>query len=130
MAAILLSVFLIYPPGQEVAQIPKVVIADDTNGNHSKTGNGRLNLQGGETISVTSFTFEGNTMITSADLERLTNPYLNRPLAQADVESVTGRIKALYSQQSHPGVDVYALAVKPNSHALTIIIKEKPKKKS
>ncbi len=126
MVTILLNVFLIYPPGQEIAQVPRVVISEDS----GKKGEGRLELPGGETVAVSTFTFQGNKAIKTEDLERLTNPYLNRPLSLAEVQSICGRIKALYNQQGYPDAEVYALAVGKNAHTLQIVIEEKGSTKS
>jgi hemolysin activation/secretion protein len=82
-----------------------------------------FSLRGGKTIVVQKFEFEGNSGITTAQLERLTNHYLNRTLSESNLSEIKLRIEILYRSKGYSNVEV-AIAPSQKDDTLTFIIKE------
>lgn len=72
---------------------------------------------------VRQFEFVGNSGITTAQLERLTNHYLNRTLSESNLSEIKLRIEILYRSKGYANVEV-AIAPKQKPDTLTFIIKE------
>ena len=85
-----------------------------------------LNLKDGKTIIVTQFQFSGNADIPTQQLQRLTNPYLNRILSESDLTEVEERISLLYKSKGYSSVQVI-IPFKQQGSILMIAIKEGPK---
>lgn len=88
-----------------------------------------FSLDGGKTISVNQFQFQGNNGITTEQLQSLLRPYSNTPLAESDLDEIKTRILLLYSTKGYPNAVV---TIPPNQKGktLTIQIKEGKKIKS
>ena len=82
-----------------------------------------LDLSGGQTIQASQFIFTGNKAISSAQLQRLTNPFLYQSLSENDISEIEQRIQLLYRSKGYP--DATAMVVGPvTSGTITIVIKE------
>ncbi|NGX38651.1 MAG: hypothetical protein K1000chlam2_01827 [Chlamydiae bacterium] len=82
-----------------------------------------LNLPSGETIQISQFLFTGNTAIPTSQLQRLTNPYLNKALSASEISLIEQRIQSLYSSIGYPNASAVVTG-SPTSDTVTVIIKE------
>ncbi|MBS0629639.1 MAG: hypothetical protein JSS30_05380 [Verrucomicrobia bacterium] len=82
-----------------------------------------FSLRGGKTIVVRKFEFSGNSGITTTQLERLTNPYLNHSLSESNISEIKLRIEILYRSKGYSGVQVTIPPMK-SEDTLTFVIKE------
>lgn len=109
----LLAVIIIHStPFDEVAQGPDL-----------PQKNQEFSLEGGKTIVVQEIQFQGNSAISTNQLKRMTNIYLNRPLAETDLEAIQNRITGLYHSKGYNQVKVSA-APNQKRGVLSIIIQE------
>lgn len=90
---------------------------------NQKQGEQPFSLRGGRTIMVRQFEFVGNNGITTAQLQRLTNHYLNRTLSESNLSEIKTRIEIMYRSKGFTNVEV-SIAPKQKVDTLTFIIKE------
>ena len=53
----------------------------------------------GDTVTVTAFTFSGNTLLTQAKLAKAVVGYLNRPVTLAELRQAAGKVAELYRNE-------------------------------
>lgn len=82
-----------------------------------------FSLRGGRTVVVKKFEFTGNSGITTAQLERLTNHYLNRALSESNLSEIKVRIEILYKSKGYSEVEV-TIPSNQKEGTLTFAIKE------
>ena len=82
-----------------------------------------FSLKGGKTITVRKFEFMGNNGVKTAQLERLTNPYLNHVLSETTLSELKLRIEILYRSKGYGNVQVTIPPMK-SQDTLTFVIKE------
>lgn len=84
---------------------------------------GSFSLQGGKTITLTSINFSGNKDITSAQLQSIAAPFLNRSFSETDLYELKQRVVLLYQSKGYQNVQV-TIPAKQNGSTLTIVIVE------
>ena len=82
-----------------------------------------LSLEGGKTVNVSAFEFTGNQAISTAELEKITKPYLNTSVSQSNLHAIMQKIEILYKSKGYTQVKV-TVPAKQKSGTLTIVIKE------
>lgn len=82
-----------------------------------------FSLKGGKTVMVRHFEFVGNSGISTGQLERLTNHYLNRTLSESNLSEIKLRIQILYHSKGYPNVEINIPAMQ-RENTLTFVIKE------
>lgn len=82
-----------------------------------------FSLRGGKTIVIKKFEFSGNSGISTAQLERLTSHYINRPLSESNLVEIKLRIEILYRSKGYAHAEV-AISPKQKEGTLTFVIKE------
>lgn len=90
--------------------------------------NKEFSLKGGRTIVVQEIQFQGNSAISTQQLQRVTNIYLNRPIAESDLAEIQEKVKNLYQNKGYSSVNVM-IPAKPKGGVLTVIIDEGKKTK-
>lgn len=82
-----------------------------------------LFLQGGATVQVDQFVFQGNDLISTDQLEQLVSPFLSRALSQSDLNEIKSRIRLLYQIKGFTGTHV-TISGSPLNTIVTITIVE------
>lgn len=82
-----------------------------------------FSLKGGKTIVVQQIQFVGNSAISTEQLQKLTNLYLNRPLSEIEITEIQNRVTLLYKSKGYDEVKV-SVPSKQGAGVLTIAIQE------
>jgi len=82
-----------------------------------------LVLKEGKTLTISQFNFSGNTKITTAQLQRLCSPFLNKSLTENDLSEIEQRVKLLYKSKGYSGV-VVTIPAQQKSKELAVVIIE------
>lgn len=115
----LLTIFLIYStPFEEVAQGPTVP------GQKTNPAEQPLVLDRGRTIQVSQIVFDGNSAVTSQQLNQIAYPFLNKALSQTDIGELKKRVQLLYQSKGIDDVIVFIPAQQKAPNTLLVKIVE------
>jgi|GEM_PF-2790887 len=112
MLGILAVIIIHSAPFDEVAAGPHVPKKDK-----------EFSLKSGRTIVVNRIQFIGNKLVTTKELEQLTQSYLNTPIAESDLAEIEERIEDFYKERGLKKVKV-SIPAKQKRGVLIITIDE------
>ncbi len=118
MLHVLAIILIQSSPLAEIAQGPQT-----PSSSAEKKAEKPFSLKGGKTIVVKQFSFAGNKAISAAQLQRLTNPYLNQSLSESNLSEIQQRIAILYKSRGYAQVEV-TIPSRQQEGSITFLIKE------